>query len=108
MLRILITIGFLKIAYAATGLTDLPQKPAEFAHIEGCYIKEINDVVRVSTYLTPIGSCVRIGCLINNLDYATCPVVFTEDPKCHVTESDTSKSYPHCCPNIKCDEDNKL
>ncbi|KAH9628298.1 hypothetical protein HF086_017373 [Spodoptera exigua] len=70
-------------ACAATWRSNHAQKPPELAHKEGCYIKQINDVI-------------------------PCGAVATGDPKCYVTEEDLSKPYPQCCPDIKCDVDNNL
>ncbi|XP_075977070.1 U-megalopygitoxin(1)-Mo1-like [Anticarsia gemmatalis] len=95
-------------ASAATWFGKPPTKPREFADKEGCYIKEINDVVPFGTTVTPIGHCYRIHCSQGMVDYASCGVVGTSDPKCHVTDIDLSKPYPACCPDVSCDLDNNI
>ncbi|KAJ8719774.1 hypothetical protein PYW08_011949 [Mythimna loreyi] len=95
-------------ASAATWLSRLPEKPKELAHKQGCYVETINDVIPFGSTITPLGECVRIHCSTTMMDYASCGVVATDDPKCHITDVDVSKPYPDCCPDIKCDLDNNL
>ncbi|XP_050550040.1 uncharacterized protein LOC118267931 [Spodoptera frugiperda] len=93
---------------AATSRAKLPEKPSELAHKEGCYIKQINDVIPFGTTISAPGACTRISCGSTMINYATCGIVATDDPKCHVTEKDLSKPYPDCCPTVECDVDNNL
>ncbi|PZC84524.1 hypothetical protein B5X24_HaOG204554 [Helicoverpa armigera] len=95
-------------ASAATFIGLNPPKPSSLAHKEGCYIKEINDVIPFGETVRPIGHCYRISCGGEYIDYASCGVVATNDPKCYITDEDLSKPYPDCCPDIKCDLDNNL
>ncbi|XP_022826973.1 uncharacterized protein LOC111356732 [Spodoptera litura] len=90
------------IASAATTLGRPPPKPAALADKEGCYIKEIKDVIPFGESVAPLGSCHRIYCG-RMLAYASCSTVATDDPTCHLTDEDLSKPYPHCCPHLKCD-----
>ncbi|GBP14324.1 hypothetical protein EVAR_92325_1 [Eumeta japonica] len=80
----------------------LPEKPKEFEHKEGCYVREINDVVPFGKTVYPIGYCYEVRCSRSGMLYASCGVAHTSDPKCYVTETDVTKPYPHCCPDIKC------
>lgn len=41
------------------------------AHKEGCYIKEINDVIPFGAEYTPIGYCMRVECTRTMIYYAT-------------------------------------
>ncbi|XP_072930697.1 uncharacterized protein [Epargyreus clarus] len=96
------------LASGATWQGYQPAKPKEFAHKEGCYIEEINDVIKYGEEIAPIGICYRIECSKYMVYYASCGVVGTSDPKCYVTDTDPSKPYPQCCPNIKCEVDNNI
>ncbi|KAJ0175981.1 hypothetical protein K1T71_008155 [Dendrolimus kikuchii] len=97
------------IANAATWIDINPKKPPkEFAGKKGCYIEEMNDVIPFGTEITPKGRCYRVHCSEGMLDYASCGVIMSADPKCHETEPDYSKPYPDCCPTFKCDDENKI
>ncbi|KAF9801747.1 hypothetical protein SFRURICE_014901 [Spodoptera frugiperda] len=50
------------IASAKTIIGQLPPKPAALADKEGCYIKEINDVIPFGDSVVPLDSCHRIYC----------------------------------------------
>ncbi|XP_049875523.1 uncharacterized protein LOC126373398 [Pectinophora gossypiella] len=106
--RILCFSLMVAVASAATFIGNLPQKPKELAHKEGCYVKEVSDVIPFGETVAPIGVCYRIDCSPRYLYYASCGTVSTSDPKCHVSEEDTSRPYPDCCPTIVCDIDNNL
>ncbi|KAJ8720363.1 hypothetical protein PYW07_012406 [Mythimna separata] len=106
--KILLLAFIVGTASAATFISMLPEKPRELAHKEGCYIDTVKDVIPFGTTITPLGQCLRIHCSTMMIDYASCGVVATNDPKCHVTETDLSKPYPDCCPDIKCDLDNNI
>ncbi|CAD0245913.1 unnamed protein product [Spodoptera exigua] len=95
-------------ACAATWRSNHAQKPPELAHKEGCYIKQINDVIPFGASITAPDGCYRISCGTTMMSGASCGAVATGDPKCYVTEEDLSKPYPQCCPDIKCDVDNNL
>ncbi|KAM3960208.1 U-megalopygitoxin(1)-Mo1 [Aphomia sociella] len=108
MFRIIFFIAILGIAYGATAISYLPPKPSELAHKEGCYIKEVDDVISFGKTITPVGNCIRISCSEKVIRYANCGIIRTDEPNCHITETDTTKPYPDCCPQNKCDIDNKL
>ncbi|KPJ17251.1 hypothetical protein RR48_08742 [Papilio machaon] len=101
----LMTVG---LACAAVWLGEPPKKPHNLEKKEGCYIREINDVIPYGQEISPIGYCVRIECGKDLIHYASCGVVATDDPKCHITEIDLHRPYPDCCPDIKCELDNNL
>lgn len=105
--KILVLLLIIGTAMAATWIGKPPKKPQHLADKEGCYIKEIDDVIPYGKTITPIGYCYRISCG-GMIDYASCGVVGTDDPKCYITETDLSKPYPSCCPDIKCDIDNNI
>ncbi|XP_050550325.1 uncharacterized protein LOC126910766 isoform X3 [Spodoptera frugiperda] len=90
------------IASAKTIIGQLPPKPAALADKEGCYIKEINDVIPFGDSVVPLDSCHRIYCG-RVLFYASCRTIETDDPTCHIADGDLSRPYPHCCPHLKCD-----
>ncbi|GBP14318.1 hypothetical protein EVAR_92320_1 [Eumeta japonica] len=99
------TIVFLcVVAVTSAGMLGgpLPEKPKEFEHKEGCYVREINDVVPFGKTVYPIGYCYEVRCSRSGMLYASCGVAHTSDPKCYLTETDVTKPYPHCCPDIKC------
>ncbi|XP_013184573.1 uncharacterized protein LOC106130302 isoform X2 [Amyelois transitella] len=106
MMKIAIFCALLGFACAATYISRLPPKPEHLAHKEGCYIQEIGDVVPFGTVLTG-PQCVRITCG-RMIDYASCGLIMTDDPKCFVTKGDYSKQYPDCCPQIECERDNYI
>ncbi|XP_059062928.1 uncharacterized protein LOC131855649 [Achroia grisella] len=108
MSRLAYFMAILGITCAATYRQYLPAKPQELVDKEGCYIKQINDVIPFGAQLTPIGECVRIQCGKALIHYATCALIGTEDPNCYVTDTDLSRPYPDCCPTVKCDIDNNL
>ncbi|KAJ8719775.1 hypothetical protein PYW08_011950 [Mythimna loreyi] len=89
-------------ASAATWRSELPEKPKKFAHKEGCYIKTINDVMPFDNTIIPLGECIRIHCRKTYIDYESCGLVSTDDPKCYITKEDLTKPYPACCPEFKC------
>ncbi|XP_068630396.1 uncharacterized protein [Battus philenor] len=96
------------LTFAAVWQGRPPQKPKEFANKEGCYVKEVNDVIPYGTDIKPIGYCYSISCSQHMMHYASCGAVHTDDPKCYITEIDLRVPYPECCPDIKCDLDNTL
>ncbi|XP_013184572.1 uncharacterized protein LOC106130302 isoform X1 [Amyelois transitella] len=106
MLRTAVFLTMLGLSCAAVARGLLPAKPRELAHKEGCYIQEIGDVVPFGTVLTG-PQCVRITCG-RMIDYASCGLIMTDDPKCFVTKGDYSKQYPDCCPQIECERDNYI
>ncbi|CAK1582576.1 unnamed protein product [Parnassius mnemosyne] len=106
--KILCFLLMVGLACAATWQGKAPRKPAELAHKEGCYIKEINDVIPYRSEITPLGYCYRIECSHDMLYYASCGKLLTDDPHCHLTEPDLTLPYPDCCPKFKCDPDNNL
>ncbi|VVC96533.1 uncharacterized protein LOC126966685 [Leptidea sinapis] len=110
MSRILCLIMFVAVASGATWQGKLPLKPSHLAHKEGCYVKEIDDVIPFGKTVSPIGFCYRIECYRDIIAYASCGVVGIagNDNNCFITDEDLSKSYPECCPNVKCEVDNYL
>ncbi|RVE46829.1 hypothetical protein evm_008537 [Chilo suppressalis] len=98
-------VGF---SSAATWLGKLPPKPLHLAHKHGCYVKEVEDVIPFGESISPIGSCVRIDCGRSMIYYASCGVAAVEGSDCYLTDENTSRPYPECCPQIKCVEENKL
>lgn len=96
------------MTYSAVWMGYNPPKPEEFADKEGCYVEEIKDVIPFGKTIHPIGFCYRISCGGLMMDYASCGVVNTDDPHCHVTDEDVSKPYPECCPDIKCESENNI
>ncbi|CAB3247044.1 unnamed protein product [Arctia plantaginis] len=106
--KVLIFVLIVGTVSAATWRGKPPVKPEHLAHKEGCYVKEIDDVIPFGETVTPLGYCYRIHCSSQLMDYASCGAVFTDDPKCHKTETDLSKPYPSCCPDIRCDLDNHI
>ncbi|XP_053608735.1 uncharacterized protein LOC128674277 isoform X2 [Plodia interpunctella] len=104
MFKLFVICAMASVAFGATAISRLPPKPAHLAHKEGCYIQEIGDVVPFGTVLTG-PQCVRITCG-RMIDYASCGLIMTDDPKCYVTKGDYSKQYPDCCPEIECENDN--
>ncbi|KAJ8720366.1 hypothetical protein PYW07_012409 [Mythimna separata] len=104
--KIIILAFVVGTATAAVSFEELPAKPCELAHKEGCYVKMIDDVIPYGSTRDPLGTCVRIQCSTSGIQYMTCGVLFNKDPKCHFTNKDVSKPYPNCCPNAKCDLDN--
>ncbi|XP_034832843.1 uncharacterized protein [Maniola hyperantus] len=86
----------------------LPEKPREHAHKQGCYVEEIDDVIPFGGIVTPLGGCYRIECTHYRVEYASCGVVSTDSANCFITDTDVSRPYPHCCPDIRCEEDNYL
>ncbi|KAM3960256.1 uncharacterized protein ACR2FA_005734 [Aphomia sociella] len=108
MSRIIYFLAILGFACAATFRGYMPSKPKDLAHKEGCYVKQINDVLPFGTQFAPIGECMRIECENSMLYYATCGIMNTDDPKCYVTDTDLSRPYPDCCPDVRCEIDNNL
>ncbi|XP_026332554.1 uncharacterized protein LOC113239685 [Hyposmocoma kahamanoa] len=106
--RIVCLTMLVAVANAATFMGYLPQKPLELAHKEGCYIKEINDVIPYGAEYTPIGHCKRIECTRTMIYYATCGKIGNTDPNCYITHVNYNQPYPECCPDLKCDFDNNL
>ncbi|KAI5642864.1 single domain von willebrand factor type C domain-containing protein [Phthorimaea operculella] len=106
--RILCFSLVIVVANAATWMGYLPQKPKELAHKEGCYVKEIGDVIPFGETVAPIGICQTIECSSRMLYYASCGAIGTTDPKCVKTDYDLSRPYPDCCPRIECEIDNRL
>uniref|UniRef100_A0A2A4K3M5 Single domain-containing protein n=1 Tax=Heliothis virescens TaxID=7102 RepID=A0A2A4K3M5_HELVI len=105
-----IVVFALIVGSASAGLFrgNLPPKPSSLAHKEGCYVKEVNDVIPFDSGVTPVGYCYRIDCYSKLIEYESCITASTDDPKCYLTDEDLSKPYPDCCPTIKCDLDNNL
>ncbi|XP_026731030.1 uncharacterized protein LOC113496112 [Trichoplusia ni] len=106
--KILVFAFIVCTASAARWVAKLPPIPPEFAGKQGCYIKEINTVVPFGARVTPLRLCYEITCDQHEIQYASCGVVATDDPLCHMTEVDLSKPYPACCPDVWCELDNKL
>ncbi|CAH0400177.1 unnamed protein product [Chilo suppressalis] len=100
--KITIILAVIGLSSCAKSIAFLPPIPKEFEGKQGCYIKEVHDVVPFGTVLTPIGNCVRISCGARQIDYATCGTAITTNPKCFVTKEDLTKPYPNCCPTVKC------
>ncbi|CAG9788305.1 unnamed protein product [Diatraea saccharalis] len=107
LLKVNIILALVGFSLCATWQGYPPPIPKEFEGKEGCYVKEINDVVPFGVTVKPIGHCYRITCG-SMMSYASCGTVATNDPKCYKTEVDLSKPYPECCPTIKCDTDNHI
>ncbi|KAG7301896.1 hypothetical protein JYU34_013316 [Plutella xylostella] len=105
MLKVVCLFVVIGAASAATWLAKLPAKPAELAHVPGCYVKEINDVIPFNTEVTPLGRCERIGCGRKYINYASCGKVQVDAP-CYLGPENLNLAYPHCCPTIKCEHDN--
>lgn len=97
------------IANAVSTTGSLHKKSEESAHKEGCYIKEINDVVPFGTRVNPIGYCYTLHCQSTSepggfmLSALGCGSVASLDENCHLTETDLTKPYPECCPYFVCD-----
>ncbi|OWR50103.1 uncharacterized protein LOC116770951 [Danaus plexippus] len=106
--RIVVLCMVVRLACGATWISQQPVKPPEHAHKEGCYIEEIDDVIPFGQDVSPIGVCYRIECSGYQLTYASCGVVYTEDQNCYKTEIDLKRPYPECCPDIKCEVENKI
>ncbi|CAD0245921.1 unnamed protein product [Spodoptera exigua] len=86
---------------AAQAMGPVPPKPAAFAHKEGCYIEEKNDVIPFGQSVT-VGHCTEITCGRKWMNYNSCGSTMVDIPNCHLVE-DLSKPYPDCCPKIKCE-----
>ncbi|CAK1543237.1 unnamed protein product [Leptosia nina] len=107
--RILCLAMVVAVASSATWRGKLPPKPVHLAHKEGCYVKEIGDVINFGETVSPVGYCYRIECERSQVHYASCgDISFSDSPNCYITDIDLSRSYPDCCPDIKCDFDNNL
>ncbi|CAG4953306.1 unnamed protein product [Colias eurytheme] len=107
--RIVCLALLVAVASGATWRGKLPPKPEHLAHKEGCYVKEVGDVIPFGSYVSPVGVCYRIECGKHLIHYASCGAVLPpEVPNCYLTDVDLSRSYPSCCPDIKCDVDNNL
>ncbi|KAJ8720365.1 hypothetical protein PYW07_012408 [Mythimna separata] len=107
MLSNIIILAFVVgTATAAVSFEELPKKPCELAHKEGCYVKMIDDVIPYGSTRDPLGTCVRIQCSTSGIQYMTCGVADTDDENCYITDIDVSKPYPDCCPDIECYLDN--
>ncbi|XP_013173106.1 PREDICTED: uncharacterized protein LOC106121824 [Papilio xuthus] len=106
--KMIIFLTVVSLACAAVWMGKPPKKPHNLENKEGCYIREINDVISYNDEISPIGYCVRIECGKDFIHYASCGVVVTDDPKCHITETDLHRPYPDCCPKINCELDNNL
>ncbi|RVE46827.1 hypothetical protein evm_008535 [Chilo suppressalis] len=73
---------------------------------EGCYIKEVNDVVPFGTVLRPLGYCYRISCGPKVISYASCGKIINHNPRCFVSKTDVTKPHPDCCPHLICEDTN--
>ncbi|XP_028025764.1 uncharacterized protein LOC114239664 [Bombyx mandarina] len=106
----LVVLGFvICVANAATWIGRLPKKPEHLAHKEGCYVKEIDDVIAFGKTVTPIGHCYEISCGKRMMDYSSCGTIDSSDEsKCFITDIDLSKPFPDCCPQFKCDIENNI
>ncbi|XP_023944507.1 uncharacterized protein LOC112050467 [Bicyclus anynana] len=108
--RILCIMAAMGLASGAVWQGGLPVKPKEHAHKQGCYIEELNDVIPFGTMVSPIGHCFRVECSRYGIEYASCGLVQVseESHNCFLTETDLSRPYPDCCPDVKCEHDNYL
>ncbi|XP_022124862.1 uncharacterized protein LOC110999869 [Pieris rapae] len=107
--RIMCITMLVAVASGATWRGKLPLKPEHLSHKEGCYVKEIGDVIPFGESVSPVGICYRIECSQREMNYATCiDISVVDSPNCYTTDVDLSQSYPSCCPDVKCDFDNNL
>ncbi|CAH0625644.1 unnamed protein product [Chrysodeixis includens] len=106
--KVLVFAFIVSTASASRWFARLPAIPPEFGNKQGCYIEEINTVVPFGAHITPVRVCYDITCGRDVIEYNSCGRVATDDPLCHVTDVDISKPYPFCCPDVRCDLDNKL
>ncbi|CAG9788304.1 unnamed protein product [Diatraea saccharalis] len=107
LFKVNIILAMVGLSLCGTWSGFAPAIPKEFEGKEGCYVKEINNVVPYGSVVNPIGYCYRIVCG-PMMNYAGCGAVLTNNGKCHKTKVDLSKPYPDCCPTIKCDGNNHV
>ncbi|KAJ2951625.1 hypothetical protein O0L34_g13783 [Tuta absoluta] len=92
------------IVTSAAALLRIPPTPKELAHKQGCYIKEINDVIPYNSNVTILGICELRRCSKDYIYRETCGIRSVPGhPECFLTNKDYSRPYSECCQQVYCD-----
>ncbi|XP_026730999.1 uncharacterized protein LOC113496085 [Trichoplusia ni] len=102
--KVIVLILVVGTVYAITWSSKLDKKPEEFAGKEGCYIKEINDVIPFNESINVKGYCYLIHCTKKIVHYVSCGAAPAEREYCLINEADLDRPYPGCCPLVRCFE----
>ncbi|XP_072936191.1 U-megalopygitoxin(1)-Mo1-like [Epargyreus clarus] len=97
---LIVLLAVTSVAMAAAYIAPLEEKPEKFKDVPGCYISEINAVIKVGGTASSINSCKQYKCYEDNVQILTCGVAHV-DPPCQL-DTDPSQDYPDCCPKPVC------
>ncbi|XP_072935721.1 U-megalopygitoxin(1)-Mo1-like [Epargyreus clarus] len=103
MLRSLVVfLALISVALAGLMGAPLEPKPDKYKDVEGCYIADLGRVLAFGESAPSPKYCQEYRCSNNyyGITTVTCGTGSTSPP-C-VMVADSSKPYPHCCPQIKC------
>ncbi|CAH0722144.1 unnamed protein product, partial [Brenthis ino] len=97
---IVVLIASISVAYAALAIASLQPKPEKFKDQEGCYIRELDQVIPFGGTAPSKSACMRYFCGEKIVQHETCGVKVAAPPCTLVT--DKTKPYPDCCPQLSC------
>ncbi|XP_072935722.1 U-megalopygitoxin(1)-Mo1-like [Epargyreus clarus] len=98
--ELVVFLAVTSVALAALSIAPLEPKPEKFSNAEGCYIRELDEVIPLGGSASSSSSCLKYNCRLANVQIETCGVSVVQHP-CKLVE-DTTKLFPDCCPAIDC------
>ncbi|XP_038209065.1 venom toxin OcyC11 [Zerene cesonia] len=101
--RAVVLLAVIGACLAAKALMKPDPKPEKFKNVEGCYIKQLDQVIPYGESAPSQHHCMEYRCGGEYVDVVSCGAV-SAAPPCQVVKYEDVRAhpYPKCCPQIKC------
>ncbi|XP_045506331.1 uncharacterized protein LOC123702612 isoform X1 [Colias croceus] len=99
----LVFLALVGVCFAAEALMKPDPKPPKLKDVEGCYIKNLDQVIPPGGSLPSTESCMMYTCGREYVTLTSCGVAAAEPPCKVVHYNDfVARPYPKCCPTVEC------
>ncbi|XP_049875477.1 uncharacterized protein LOC126373368 [Pectinophora gossypiella] len=101
---IFLTLEFKNYVDAAAWILPPQEKPKKYAHLKGCYVPELDKVLRYDKPYSPCDgeSCIQYTCNTDGNTYFYSCGVISEGEGCKIIPGNKYLPYPKCCDSVEC------